>query len=190
MRDLRWASLRDAARSGRPLALVNYRELIGVMIPVAAAWVEHLIDHNWSCLCQSIAEGEQAMISTTPMAALDDLIARAYTSPSGEAVARAGGLAAGLIEQADQAGQTIAVTHDRELIGIVIPITPGLVQFLIERNLPRVLHNIALGEKQLSTSDKLATLDELLHRQPPAGRQPRRPGRAVNADPAGRTSTT
>jgi hypothetical protein len=75
---------------------------------------------------------------------------------------RIGDLKAALIEQAGEAGQTVALTHDRELIGILIPVTAGLVQFLIEQNLSRVLYNIGLGEKQLGTADKLTTLDEVL----------------------------
>ena len=34
----------------------------------------------------------------------------------------------------------------RKLIGILIPVTQGLVQFLIERNISRVLTNIRHGE--------------------------------------------
>jgi hypothetical protein len=41
IRSLRGASLRESARNGKPLAVTNHRALIGVVIPVAAAWVEH-----------------------------------------------------------------------------------------------------------------------------------------------------
>jgi len=75
---------------------------------------------------------------------------------------RIGDLSAALIERAGMAGQTLAITHDRELIGIVIPVTPDLVQFLIEQNISRVLYNIGLGEKQIGTDEKLATLDQAL----------------------------
>ena len=75
---------------------------------------------------------------------------------------RIGKLSASLIEEAAAAGQTIAVTNERKLIGIVIPVTPGLVEFLLEQNMSRVLYNIALGEKQISTPDKMITLDEAL----------------------------
>jgi len=36
------------------------------------------------------------------------------------------------------------------------------VEFLLEQNMSRVLYNIALGEKQISTPDKMITLDEAL----------------------------
>jgi len=215
IRNLRGASLRERARRGRPLAITNHRVLIGVFIPVAAAWVEHLIEYKWSHVLQTIAEGEQAIASSTPLATLDDLIAerdsaeshpgqhvlepsaipllasiaggtvaqapqtrqvverlraafnptaRLETGPAEESVrtVRIGDLKAELIEQAGLAHQTLAVTHARELIGIVIPVTPDLVGFLIEQNVSRVLYNIGLSEKQLSADDGLTTLDELL----------------------------
>jgi len=227
IRNLRGASLRESARSGKPLAITNHRALIGVIIPVAAAWIEHLIDYNWSHVRQSIGEGEQAIASQAPMAALDDVLTRAdpaggdqsqgrsmpqrlaiplvaavagqtvtqapqsraiierlqaaltlpatgqeasQTRPSVQTV-RIGNLTAALIEQAGEAGQTLALTHDRELIGILIPVTPGLVQFLIEQNLSRVLYNIGLGEKQLSAADDLTMLDHVLDQEAPDGKQ-------------------
>jgi hypothetical protein len=63
---------------------------------------------------------------------------------------RIGDLSAEQIEKAGVNGQTLAITHDRKLIGILIPVTQGLVQFLIEQNISRVLHNIGQGEGQLS----------------------------------------
>jgi antitoxin (DNA-binding transcriptional repressor) of toxin-antitoxin stability system len=62
---------------------------------------------------------------------------------------RIGDLSAAQIEKAGANGQTLAITHDRKLIGILIPVTQGLVQFLIERNISRVLSNIRHGEEQL-----------------------------------------
>jgi hypothetical protein len=217
IRNLRGASLQETARSGKPLAITNHRVLIGVFIPVATAWLEHLIDLNWSQVRDSIAEGEQAMASDLPMATLGDLaadvagseldepgdypmprqlaipLAAAMTgqvltqSPQGQALiermraaltvpvngqvnssaeptvrtVRIGDLTAGLIEQVGLAGQTVAITHERQLIGIVIPVTPGLVQFLIEQNLYRVIDSIRLAEKQLQAPAKLTTLDDV-----------------------------
>jgi antitoxin (DNA-binding transcriptional repressor) of toxin-antitoxin stability system len=65
---------------------------------------------------------------------------------------RIGDLSAAQIEKAGVNGQTLAITNDRKLIGILIPVTQGLVQFLIERNISRVLHNIRHGEEQLKGS--------------------------------------
>lgn len=206
IRDLTGAVLHGNTRKGKPVAITNYRALIGVFIPVAAAWVEHLIEHNWSHVRHSIADGERAMASGLPMADLTDirpipgrlaipLIAamsgRVVThSAEGEVVlrrllaaltpgttdqeksgrlstrtVRTGQLTATVIEQAGMSGQTIAVTYERELIGIVIPVTPGLVQYLVEQNLSRVLYNVGLAERTLSTADQLTTSDELIDQE-------------------------
>jgi antitoxin (DNA-binding transcriptional repressor) of toxin-antitoxin stability system len=238
IRELRGADLQERARDGKPLAITNHRALIGVLIPVTQAWVEHLIDRNWSHVRQSIAEGEEAMASGTPMLTVDDVAAQADAygygevrrpgtperlavplvaamvggsvmqppetretverlqallnpldqaegSPSEPSVqtVRIGDLSAARIERAGAEGQTLALTHDRELVGIVIPVTRGLVEFLIEQNMSRVLYNIGLGEKQLMTPDKMTTLDQVLEQAGPAA--------AVKPPPpAGRTEET
>jgi hypothetical protein len=214
IRHLRGADLRDSARTGKPLAITNHRVLIGIVIPVAAAWVEHLIDYNWSRVRMSIAEGEQAAATDTPLATLDDVIAEAdaavwrsnnaleglaipfVTAAAGtvttDAIERLraalnlgadrptvpivrtigiGDLSSGVIERAGKASQTLAVTHDQEVVCMVVPVTRGLVEFLIEQNISRVLYNIGLAEKQLNTPDTMTTLDqdssdEILPRHP------------------------
>ena len=216
IRELRGTDLRERTRSGKPLAITKRGALIGVIIPVTQAWVEHLIDYNWSHVRQSIAEGEQAMAADASMLTIDDVVAQAdargydegqrHSTPERLAVplvaavvggtlmqppetketlerlrsllnppdsaekpaepsvhtVRVGELSAERIEQAGAAGDILALTHDRELIGIVIPVTRGLVEFLIEQNMSRVLYNIGLGEKQLRTSDEMTTLDKAL----------------------------
>jgi hypothetical protein len=233
IRNLRGESLRDNALKGKPLAITNRGALIGVIIPVAMAWVEHLIDYNWSRVRQNIAEGEQEMAADTPMITIQDVdteenatgaqggqarhtpdrvaltlaaavaggtvaqtpeseeklerlrmalnpsasATRPEDKPSGLSVitVRIGDLTAGLIEKAGTNGQTLAITHDRQLIGIVIPVTPDLVGFLIEQNMSRVLYNLALSEKQIKTPDKMTTLDEALYQAAGAEAAPPRP---------------
>jgi antitoxin (DNA-binding transcriptional repressor) of toxin-antitoxin stability system len=76
----------------------------------------------------------------------------AGTEPSVVCPIRIGDLSAARIEKAGVNGQTLAVTHDRRLIGILIPVTQRLVQFLIERNISSVLDNIRHGEERLKGS--------------------------------------
>jgi hypothetical protein len=82
---------------------------------------------------------------------------------------RVGDLSAERIEQAGADGHTLALTHDRELIGILIPVTQGLVEFLIEQSMSRVLDSIALGEKQLRSREPMTTLDQVLEQGGPPG---------------------
>ena len=204
IRNLRGEPLRQTALKGKLLAITNRGTLIGVIIPATAEWLEHLIDHNWVHVRQSIAEGEEAIAAETPITIqnvfpeenaadyraadmADGTVAQALDSeetlerlrvalnpsatdaepedrPSGPSVitVRIGELSAARIEEVGAEGQILAITHERELIGILIPVTRDLVGFLIEQNLSRILYNTALGERQLSTPDKLTTLDQAL----------------------------
>lgn len=207
IRHLRGAVLRDSARTGRLLAITDRRVLIGIVLPVATAWVEHLIDYNWSHLRQSIAEGERAVAADRPLSTLDDVIAeadaavwqsnnaseelaipsvtaaagiatdamdaieqlRAILNPRADSTPTAltvrtlalGDLSSDVIERAGNASQTLAVTCNRELLCMVIPVTQGLVEFLIEQNMSRVLYNTALGEKEILNS-RMLTLNDAL----------------------------
>jgi antitoxin (DNA-binding transcriptional repressor) of toxin-antitoxin stability system len=161
IRNLRGKSLRENARRGRPLAITNRGALIGVLIPVGPAWLEHLIDYNLSHIHQSITEGEQA-IAAERAVPLQHFISRlqAQLNPQAQAgggvparpqvrTVRIGDLTARLIAESGAAGQTIAVTHDRQLTGIIVPVTRDLVEFLLEENMSRVLYSIAEAEKDI-----------------------------------------
>ena len=57
--------------------------------------------------------------------------------------------------------------HDTSLFAnkdgaIGIPVTRGLVEFLIEQNMSRVLENIERGESRLGAPGRMTTLDEAL----------------------------
>lgn len=222
IRDLRGSGLASRARQDELLGITNYRQLIGVFVPVTPAWVEHLIEYNWSHVRQSVVEGEQEMASGVPMTTLDGLLVdaggqeRAGTERSagdpedapeklaaaavtalalggnpaqlpqvtevfkqfrevaagtpgpdaGESpsvcTVRVGDLTAGFIEEAGARGQTLALTHDRVLVGIVVPVTRGLVEFLVEQNMSRLLYSIGLGEKEISAGGPLTTLGQVI----------------------------
>jgi len=177
IRNLRGKTLRDKAREGKLLTITNRGALIGVVIPVASAWLEHLIDYNLSHLQQSIDEAEHAMATGRPMATLRDVVAqlhavlnpdRAAAGPDADVAearsaltVRIGDLTANLIEEAGASGRTLAITHDRELIAIVIPVTRDLVEFLLEQNMSRVLYNVGLAEKEMRTAGSMTSLDQV-----------------------------
>src|SRR5215472_15495343 len=71
---LRGNNLRKNALKGVALAITKRGVLIGIFVPVAPAWVEHLIDYNWSDIHQSIVEGEQSLPTASAVATLDDVI--------------------------------------------------------------------------------------------------------------------
>ena len=83
IRDLRGATLRDRAREGKPLAITNHRVMIGVVIPVVPAWVEHIVCYNWSHVRQSIDEAEGALADGRPMTALPGVNAMTEAAGAG-----------------------------------------------------------------------------------------------------------
>ena len=85
IRNLRGDDLYRRAQKGQPVAITNRGTLIGVVIPVASAWVEHLIDYNWSHVRQSIVEGEQAMAAGTQLITIQDVVPEGDAAGSGEA---------------------------------------------------------------------------------------------------------
>src|SRR5262249_44348592 len=104
IRNLRGSVLQELARSGEPLGISNHRVLVGVMIPVAAAWVEHLIDYNWSQLRHDIDTGERAMQGPMPLVTLDSAVAEADATDDKRQAARvpqlAGTVAAAVVSGA------------------------------------------------------------------------------------------
>jgi antitoxin (DNA-binding transcriptional repressor) of toxin-antitoxin stability system len=84
IRNLRGDALYNRAQKGQPVAITNRGTLIGVVIPVASAWVEHLIDYNWSHVRQSIVEGEQAMAADTRLITIQDVVPEEAAAGRGE----------------------------------------------------------------------------------------------------------
>ena len=170
IRNLRGERLREEAGQGKLLAITNRGGLIGVVVPVAAAWLEHLIDYNLSQVQQSIGEAEQHLADETPMVTIGEVVGQLQgmlnpdqkrpepARPSTRTV-RIGDLSAKEIEQAGVDGQTIAVTHERELIAIIIPVTRDLVEFLLEQNMSRVLRNIEQDRQEIRSTRPLTSVD-------------------------------
>jgi len=92
---------------------------------------------------------------------LNPVSGRAGPGGSYARTVRIGELTAKLIEQTGSAGRTLAVTHDRELIAIVIPVTRNLVEFLLEQNMSRVLYNVGLAEMEIETTHPMTSLESL-----------------------------
>lgn len=200
IRELSGETLRDYARRGKPLAITNYRALVGVFIPNSTAWVEHLVDQGWSQLHQNIAEAEREMASSEPMTSLNataDLdpssasskragvvlrqLHDALTLPAtgdedrpsepGLRTVRVGELKAHVIEDAGKAGQSVAVTYEGTSVGVVIPVTPSLVQFLIEQQMSRVLYNVSEAERESRSARKQIPLTDAKENESPADRE-------------------
>ncbi|TCC58302.1 hypothetical protein E0H73_28740 [Kribbella pittospori] len=77
IRDLRGSRLEQHARQGELVGLTRDRALIAVVIPAGQAWVEHLVDRNWSHVTRQIAEGEADVADSGKLATLDEVLAEA-----------------------------------------------------------------------------------------------------------------
>ena len=71
VRELRGADLQQRTRAGKPLAVTNYRALIGVFLPVSRPLVQYLAARHWPQLDQSIEEGERAMAAAVAWSAYE-----------------------------------------------------------------------------------------------------------------------
>ena len=54
----------------------------------------------------------------------------------------------------------VAVTDEQEVVSVFVPMTQDLVEDILEKNMSRVLYDIALAEKQLDATEEMITLDE------------------------------
>ena len=72
-----------------------------------------------------------------------------------------GDLSPAQIEEAAEAGHTLAIAHDGKLIGILMPVTSKLVEFMVEQNMSRVLASISQAEGAIAKPAKMLPLDEV-----------------------------
>ena len=67
-----------------------------------------------------------------------------------------------MIAEAARNKEALWITNSRALCGILIPVTPHLIQRLVNDNLSRILFNVERGEKDLANSQPILTLDEMM----------------------------
>ena len=69
----RGAKLEEAAGAGELVGLTRDRALIAVVVPMVQAWVEHIVDQNWSRILQSAASAEDLIAAEARLTTLDDI---------------------------------------------------------------------------------------------------------------------
>ena len=118
IRELRGSTLETYARKGELVGLMRDQALIAVVIPTAQAWVEHLIDQNWSRIKNSVREGEAEIAVSSDIATLDEVLAdadgsakppedRAAASPLGALWETVGAPAREMIQRLGFAGRSL-----------------------------------------------------------------------------------
>jgi len=219
IRDLRGAKLEAAARSGELVGLTRDRALIAILIPMAQAWLEHVVDQNWSRIVQSV-NASQENDPESALVTLDDALAQAVNvgteqsstpasnvasahierfasslglvDTSATELVRRLSVAFGLskpgdadavetttigvrdisahrIERASEEHEILIITNDRVLLGMLVPVSQRLVEFLITQNLSRITYNVRDAEERISSAEELATLDDVLAESESAG---------------------
>jgi antitoxin (DNA-binding transcriptional repressor) of toxin-antitoxin stability system len=260
IRDLRGPAMEESARAGELVGITRDRALIAVVVPMGQAWVESVIEHNFSRVIHNIDRAEAEADEHQPLVGLDDVLEAAGegkssttggepvnaepSSASDRALAKLASstqhLAAGAtqhlavgaekagpalaplrewlerlstamagaddasgpsittstkvgirdlsatrIEQAAEDGEMLILTNDRALIGVVVPVSQRLVEFLISQNLARVMLNIENAEHSVATKERFASVEEARTATPHSDRTdeyaPDRPPRAPEA---------
>lgn len=96
------------------------------------------------------------------------------------------------IRLAAQEHEVLAVTSDRVLSAVLLPVEQRLVDQLLDRNLSEIVHGIQLGEKAAANGDVGTELDDLLDEPQasvPIPRSPRSARRIVPVSIRGLSAT-
>jgi hypothetical protein len=179
IRDLSAPAIQEAADSGQIIGITNDRTLAAVLYPISRVLTEQLISENLARLIHTIERGERELAADrsgggddddageTGLITLDELPSTPPDVPS--AVLRRArqvslrDLSGRVLSEAARANQAIALTTNRVLAGVVVPVPEQWVTQLVTQNLSRLLRDIDLGERELTTRDgDLPTLDDVL----------------------------
>lgn len=180
IRELTGPALRRAADADEVIGITNDRILAGVLIPISREWVEQLVEQNLSRVVQNIRRGEQeieAVVQTAEQGAerrpgaarspgfttLDDVLSQPSTgTPKRMRRVNLRDISGSVLQEAAEQNEAIVLTTDRIVAGLIYPITQDWVADLIEQNLPRILHNLSIGEKELAAEHRMTTLDDIV----------------------------
>lgn len=72
IRDLRGPVIEELSESKQLAGVTNNRVLAAIIVPVGEAWVDHLVEANWSRVYQNVAEGTYDRASTSQLVTLED----------------------------------------------------------------------------------------------------------------------
>jgi len=154
IRELSGSTLTRAASEGQTIGITNDRVLCAVLIPVSQRWVDQLVNQNLSRILRGVELGEKELSNGEFVPALDDLMSLVQSSAarggdsSGSLLRRVSvrELSGALLEEAARQGQALAVTNNRVLAAVLVPVTQRWVDQLVDQNLSRILHGIELGD--------------------------------------------
>jgi hypothetical protein len=175
---IREISTKVISNATEPFAITMDNVVCGVMIPVSPRWVQEVVHQNLSRIANSIQFGEKEIANGEPFVTLDDALA---DDASADVAAAPGAslrrvsireISGRLITEAAEHGESLAITSDNVLHGVLIPISDRWLQQVVDANLSRVVRSIRLGEREIVSGERFVTLDESLQKSAaPAERQ-------------------
>jgi antitoxin (DNA-binding transcriptional repressor) of toxin-antitoxin stability system len=65
-----------------------------------------------------------------------------------------------LFQEAAERGELVGITNDKQLAAVLVPITPGWIDQIIEDHFTRLLRSIESGQKAVANDVSLTSLDD------------------------------
>ena len=166
IRELTGPALRRAADADEVIGITNDRILAGVLVPISREWVEQLVEQNLPQLMRNGSPDAQTRPLAAPPAGFPTLDG-ALSGPSAGAPKRVRrvnlrDISGSVLQAAAEQDEAIILMTDRIVAGLIYPITQDWVADLVEQNLPRILHNLSIGEKELAAGHPMTTLDDVV----------------------------
>lgn len=185
IRNINGPLIKEAAGQGEVLGITSGRVLSAVLLPLGEGSVERLVAQNRARIELGIAHGEE-QVAAGNASDLDDLVRESgiqEASPKPLPRLPIRKLTGGRLEQAADEREILVVTHGRDDLAILVPVTSQLVEHLVERNLSRIQASIERGETEI-LRDGASTLDELLEDVGEGQPEARREGKGFKAPQA------
>jgi hypothetical protein len=164
IREISAKVIEAAAEAKEPLAITSDNVVCGIVIPVPPQWIEDVVHRNLDRIAQSIEDGEKELANGAPLTILDDVLSETAQAPQRPPLRRVGirDISAKVIAAAAARNESLAITSDHVLRGVLVPISPQWLQGVVDHNLGRLVHSIQAGERELAHGLPYTTLDQVI----------------------------
>jgi len=137
--------LEMASAEGEILGITNAGALAGVLVPMNQRTVQRMADRDAPDLQASVQRAREEMaaaehLDTPPDVSFEDTRGEMRPDFTRISIRELSGTR---IEQASAAGETLLVTKDRVVLGVLVPVTQDWVDHLIENSVARFLGEAA-----------------------------------------------
>jgi predicted NBD/HSP70 family sugar kinase len=169
IRELSGEVIKAATDQGRALGVTKGGALVGVLIPTTGRLVELLSVAERSRILEDAENAELELAAERSITTLAEVLqgGRRDSGGSTAAIPRVGirELSGKRIDDAAAARQPLAVTHEKNLVAFLLPVTPRWVQQLVAQNLTQVVTEAERAESGILDRDVM-TLDDVLSLAP------------------------